>query len=122
MACGMRTLCLHEATCMHACMGGRGAVGLHAVQCSAAARGVGGWVLTCELRCTCSWYALKAGSAACFSAHARPEMVWLWGPPCAERQAGGRAGEAQRELKPVGSCICIQLHAQILHADQQKSL
>mmetsp|Transcript_3532 Transcript_3532/g.8242 ORF Transcript_3532/g.8242 Transcript_3532/m.8242 type:complete len:264 (-) Transcript_3532:250-1041(-) len=31
---------------------------------------------------TCSWYALNSGVAACFSAHARPEIVWLWGPPC----------------------------------------
>lgn len=31
---------------------------------------------------TCSWYSLNSGVVACFSAHARPLMVWLWGPPC----------------------------------------
>jgi hypothetical protein len=32
---------------------------------------------------TCSWYALNSGPAACFSATARPVIVWLCGPPCA---------------------------------------
>lgn len=30
----------------------------------------------------CSWYSLNSGVVACFSAHARPLMVWLCGPPC----------------------------------------
>mmetsp|Transcript_13903 Transcript_13903/g.29703 ORF Transcript_13903/g.29703 Transcript_13903/m.29703 type:complete len:213 (+) Transcript_13903:446-1084(+) len=30
---------------------------------------------------TCTWYSLNSGVAACFSATARPAMVWLWGPP-----------------------------------------
>ena len=37
--------------------------------------------MACMLRITCVWYAAKSGDAACFSATARPAMVWLWGPP-----------------------------------------
>ena len=39
---------------------------------------------TWQLLNTCCWYALNSGLAACFSATARPAMVWLCGPPCAQ--------------------------------------
>ena len=37
--------------------------------------------MACMFFMTCCWYALNSGLAACFSATARPEMVWLCGPP-----------------------------------------
>ena len=50
----------------------------------------------CEFESTFSWYALNSGDAACLSAVASAEIVWLCGPPWRPGEGRGRQRFAQK--------------------------
>ena len=58
-----------------------------------------------QLLNTCCWYALNSGLAACFSATARPAMVWLCGPPCAGRDGRQRCDEGTGPARKGPACL-----------------
>jgi hypothetical protein len=64
-----------------------------------------------QLLSTCFWYALNSGLAACFSATARPAMVWLCGPPCeahARAHSRLRRARVRRAARPLVPPLLMQ--------------